>query len=357
VTVWTLGTAVAVAIVRAGDGPSLIINRDLTNQILIGDSSSVGTSGYVGESIIDPLGTMTVTGLVDIWAVAAAGNPRVDVQQNALAWTASPAQIAAQITLSGVFVVNNSSVIKNTPPQTVPGSSTLQLAPVMFNQIGYEIIVGAKWNAIPLDDFAFGMQLDWSDNATGQIVATDTWFPGAAGSASINPLKTQGQGPTKGNKLTITLINNDPIRSLSVPTLIVMANSRTYEKDEWIWQNANSVTFDNYTSVASLNSAYILAELSFTVLAGATNSYACGLFPGRVTGHYLETSLGLVAPYGIVVYKVLLAGVANSNLALNMFEPDGYFEFQAPRFPVAFQAHNKHATISTASRLVMIGGS
>lgn len=90
-----------VPIVNAGDGATLIVNRDLTNQVAYGSGDIVG-SNINAYSIIDPLGSIVVDGNNDVYVLALSGTPTIDVVAGAAQWTASPAQVAQQINALGL---------------------------------------------------------------------------------------------------------------------------------------------------------------------------------------------------------------------------------------------------------------
>ncbi len=90
-------TTSAVRIVTAGDGPCLIINRDHSTAILIGNDPGVGTVASVAVTTVDPLGTIAVNGNIDVYAVAVTGTVVINVQADASQWSPSSNEITATL--------------------------------------------------------------------------------------------------------------------------------------------------------------------------------------------------------------------------------------------------------------------
>lgn len=60
-------------IVRAGDGPGILYNRDTTRPLYIGSDSSIVHGNINSASILDPLASIFVEGDVDVWMSAPVG--------------------------------------------------------------------------------------------------------------------------------------------------------------------------------------------------------------------------------------------------------------------------------------------
>lgn len=60
-------------IVRAGDGPGILYNRDTTRPLYIGNDSSIVHGNVNSASILDPLASLFVEGDVDVWMSAPVG--------------------------------------------------------------------------------------------------------------------------------------------------------------------------------------------------------------------------------------------------------------------------------------------
>lgn len=105
-TIWNVpGTGYGQQIVNAGDGPTMVINRDETHQLFVGSDSSVATKNGTGDiDIIDPLSYIVYDGIQSKFAIADTPGifVTVDCVQGATNWAPSPAQAAQQISLLGL---------------------------------------------------------------------------------------------------------------------------------------------------------------------------------------------------------------------------------------------------------------
>lgn len=340
----------AVQLVQAGDGTTLIVNRDPNNTLLLGPTAAVSKANQQNLSIVDPLGSRTVQGLIDVWGVAETAEIEVDVQNDAMAWSASPAQIAAQIQASGIFINTNSTQILDSASTVVPSSGSVVIGTYDVKQIGYEIRVSSRWNGAPnpIDDFQCGVQLDWLDSTTGQIVCTDQWAVGASSSASAN-LLTAGSGPTKGNQVQVTFFNSDPSGANVTISCVMLLNSRTYVKDVWRWtQPAGAIAFTNYQQPILKYGENLLADFAFNQPANSKLYYPLGLWAGRFSMSWLEGAQGWNGGQPNVTWAVILRGIAG-GAKVPLREYDGEVELIASRFPIAVEVNNLVASSSTSS--------
>lgn len=104
------GTGFAELLVNAGDGPTMVINRDETHQLFVGDDNSVASKQGTGEiDIIDPLSYIVYDGISSKYGIA--DTPGITVQvdsvKGATNWAPSPAQAALQISLLGLATASN----------------------------------------------------------------------------------------------------------------------------------------------------------------------------------------------------------------------------------------------------------
>lgn len=93
-----------VQVVSAGDGTTLLFNRDFINQIAWSNTRDVGiqvANGTGGYSIIDPLGSVTVAGDNDVWVIGVTGQPIIDVGSAGMV-SASPILVAEAMATSGI---------------------------------------------------------------------------------------------------------------------------------------------------------------------------------------------------------------------------------------------------------------
>lgn len=89
-------------VVYGGQGPVLLSNRDPLTPVYLGDEGT--DPGDTTVHILDPLGTVSLDGAADVWAITAAGSAAAIVQATpgGISTQASPAEIALQIQLAGI---------------------------------------------------------------------------------------------------------------------------------------------------------------------------------------------------------------------------------------------------------------
>src|SRR6266496_3970870 len=270
-TLFLLSSSVRpVQLVAKGDGPTLLINRDIVNSVLYGPRE-ITAQNYNAYSVIDALGSITVDGDSDIYAIPLAGSPTVDVVQGAANWTPSPALVAAQINTLGLAKdatlattnANTSTTASNTattasnvntvnstlgtPAQrldvqglTVGGNpggvpllrDTINLANSTALALPANAATTLLSNTVIATPSFEGVFSFWMPATTGTIpfaVITMTWqdsFTGLQvgrkayvvpfGNGSTNAVTVYISGPVRGNQLTLTVSNRDPAQAGSM---------------------------------------------------------------------------------------------------------------------------------------------
>lgn len=271
-------------LVYAGYGRTLLYNRDPAVTVYLGPEGASVTDKRI--HILDPLGTLVVSGKIDLWGLTSAGTAVVQVTPGAEQPTASPAQIAAQIALSGVSLLSRPTVVAKVAATGVAASGTVTLinaAPI--TQTGYEIAVTAQIPAaatVPAGDYV----LTWTDSVSGQVVSTEKWRLAASSAAAQQYC---GTGPTKGDTLTLAVTNLDPAQILTAAVTLTQ-NSRTYIRDDWRQLTFSAVpTFTNASYDPARN---ILVSTTPAVGAGAGATRIMALYAGKVTFCFIAGGIG-----------------------------------------------------------------
>lgn len=308
-TVKVPSTGYAQPLVDIGDGPSLIINRDLVTPLYLGeDNSQISNKTIVGDpniSIVDPLGSIAVDGRKAVYGFAGTGSIEVDIKKGAVYWAPSPAQVAAQINALGLAKdtsVNNPSYGPSTLAQQVtqqtaiPNNISTTGAPLLnfkqllasgvgvnipantnaalgsllrFNQPGYEIYMSLKSTVNPA--VPYQITLTWLDSTSNTIIRTENYFilPGAD---PINHIVI-GDGPTKGDSLSLSIFNTSATTAGTL-TYYVFQHSRPYTSGLWMTssENAGSPTFNGFTFAANAMDGGYLAGISAIVAHGGITS-------------------------------------------------------------------------------------
>lgn len=82
-------TGNAILVVNAGDPETLILNHSTKNTVYIGESNAVGSGNLLDATPLDPYASIVVTGVADVWAVAADQTKPATVYtyKNAINWS------------------------------------------------------------------------------------------------------------------------------------------------------------------------------------------------------------------------------------------------------------------------------
>lgn len=276
--IYQVGGTQPVRLVTRGDPPSLIINRDLSNSIIIGNGPEIFGDNTNEVDMIDALGSMAVTGDEDIWASTLTSAPvAVSVKSNATNWSASPAQIAAQIAVSGVFSLTKSTPLAPAIPGSMLALATYTSPAMPITQTAYEIAFAFQVPSNAVGPFA-AVEMVWSDsNAGGQVCGHERWNV-ALGSAPSS-MRYIGAGPTKGDTLTV-IITSFCQSILTIPYFTIVQNSRVWQRDDWRVDVMDSVP--TFTSATYDIPSLTLCSTAPTIGAGSSVNRILPLFSGQV---------------------------------------------------------------------------
>lgn len=398
-------------LVNAGDGPSLIINRDLTNILLVGRDKALGRQGQVAGSdlsLIDPLGSMAVDGTETLFGqgVQATGTISIDVKQGATNWAPSPAQVAAQINALGLAkdtTVNNvhtdlslgtnqflsgasasamagagsttakdisttgapllnlkTVLAQQTSFTSIAASGSLTISNLVISQISYELSIVAETSAAAQTPVI--VQLKWIDSTTTFVVAQQE-FSFFAGSVA-SPHTIEGHGPSAADRLTIVIINGSTANSVSVEYVVTQA-SRPYLKHLW----KTVAAFGTLPSIPGLTmapgdpNAGILIDTEDILAASALVKYVLPLYTGDVTWNARDNG-GVTALSQFFIHAVVWTGtIANDVIAARQSGQSGFAGFTAsstegditlPRTQCVHESHNQNTSSTRTLDAVMI---
>jgi hypothetical protein len=201
---------------------------------------------------------------------------------------ATPQAHATQISVTGVPLLTKSTNIINDVAHNIPfGGGAVTIANnVPVAQIGYEIsvtaLIAAGSNTLPI----ITVELVWTDSTTGTTVEHDTWNLPVA-SSGVGSVHV-GTGPTKGNRLTVKLSNNDGAANMTVTT-VVNQNSRVYGRDDWRTETFNSIPLATVASHDQQGNV-LCAFTSPALAANAAVTRIFAVYAGRVTCYYRSTT-------------------------------------------------------------------
>jgi hypothetical protein len=199
---------------------------------------------------------------------------------------------ADAISVTGVPLLSMATSLFNVSVLTsVPaaGSLTIPGSPFSLNQIGYELFVKVLANAA--STFPFGrLVLTWSDSVSGNTVWLDKWSL-AGGNPSSAPYI--GVGPTKGDQVSVTFFNDDPVNAMSIAMSMVQ-NSRVFVRDDL--RNSSVQAIPNLTRGNYSIDAGILVNTIPNLGAGASANRVMAFYAGQVS-----LSMSATQPYSVAV--------------------------------------------------------
>ena len=364
-----------VLVVRKGDSPSLIVNRDVTNQVVYG-GQDIASGNINTYSIIDPLGSINVDGTSDIYVLPLTGTPTVDVTDGSSNWSPSPAQIAAQLATSGLALNSTLQGVN-----TTLGSPAQQIIPVVLTSQGSiggaaaaTIVPGTPFTAMNLIDVSLYQSYDinlfcfsqspgsvnanvvaqvvfqWFDDLVSGIPVFEEdwwiWCGRAAPVAGFNTLS--GCGPMHGRYLTVQVFTTITAAfNMTLQYINVFGSTRLVPSSDWR-QNGAFVNpqSNGITSQLGGGSGFDnrLGSISNLVLgASALVFVPLGLYSGPV---YFRYQCNTTAPLHNVTFIDMAgqvsgglgAGTATPGVLVNIAADTNEHEgtFLAPRAPMAF---------------------
>lgn len=285
-------------VVSAGSGPALIVNRDLTNNVLISRNSSFSASG-TDHSVIDPLGSLAVDGTDNIYALPQSGTPLIDIIEGANQWAPSPAQVASQIATLGLMKDTTGSTINtsvnNVPTgisttgtpllhgfnlvysltnQLIAANSTFTTPKIAFNKPGYYIRILANYGAASGADPFVSSAFTWQDT-NNNFMATETWVA----PASPSNLRTNGRGMVKASQLMIAFTNPDLINSVTI-SVTLYESTHHIARDDWRAPSTGAIGTSG--SLVHQIEANIYGSQQLNVPASSFSTWATPLYSGRV---------------------------------------------------------------------------
>ena len=165
--------------------------------------------------------------------------------------------------------------------------------PFNINQIGYEFFISVECNAVSNDPF-LSVIFNWSDSASNRALPPDQWD--LCGTSGVFQ-QYAGTGKTKGDTLSISVVNSDPVNYLTYVISFTL-NSRVYGDDDW--RQLTSHTPPGFTNANMSPGAHILASTGASVAAGGTNIRLISLYAGQAK---LIVTNG-AQPLGITVTEI-----------------------------------------------------
>ena len=306
-TVKVPSTGYAQQLINAGDGPCLIINRDLVTPLIIADDNSqIGNKTIIGDpnlSVIDALGSIAVDGIKPVFGLATAGSIEVDIKKGAINWSPSPAQVAAQINALGLAkdasVLGVAGQVSTTGAptlvfkniidvllsQNIPANSSVTRGAFTINQPDYEILLGV--NTAGASAPILSVEFQWIESFSGLVLEDETYYIYSGNAAGH---QIHGRGPTKADRLKVILKNNNVAIACSVTYVIIQTSSRNYTREFWrtVMQGGVAPIFPGFNASTMNMPSNWLAGQTNNIAASSNNIFLLPLYTGSVR-LYAET--------------------------------------------------------------------
>lgn len=275
----TLNTANPMLLHSGGQKPVTIANQDPTFPIIVGPELGIyaaqaeaGGGAYTDPriTVIPPGNSYTFDGTDTLYGLATNGAPQVNIAYNTY---------GIQTSLAGTNFVSPSTLIGTGVQQVfkITGGNNLVIPPAMLNQPGYELQVQLGINAASTEPF-LDMFMMWSDSVSGLVVATEEWV--LAAGPNVNNNIYMIKGPTKGNELSLNLVNIDPSLTMTV-TITIAVNSRGWARDR-----IYTLAFNNppgFTSAAGRGFTNVIATMdNLTITPGNNIQRILPIYAGDV---------------------------------------------------------------------------
>jgi hypothetical protein len=248
---------------------------------------------------------------------------------------------AAQVAATGVPLLTKSGLIVNFPVTGLAHGASAGPGTVAVSQPGYEVIVNPQFPAGATSPFV-EITLQWTDSSTGAGTAIDSFI--VPGCTNASGLFVTGRGPTKGDRLTISITNLDTTNSVNC-TLEVLQNSRIYPADVWRFNNkiANIVTIPNFTTPSFPDDQSCLGTVTGMVLnPSQTGSVIMGIGTGGPVTLTIEASgpVPTNARFHAYALPTSVYGATPPLIAYQAANLNQQYTFNPPRAPWLFQAVN-----------------
>lgn len=170
-TLFQLQTGSYTRLVYAGQGPGIIVNRDLVNSALLGNYNGFNT--WQEPSILDALTFVQFSGDSDVYGTAQTATLTVDVMPDMQNWAPSPGQAAASIAAIGLATAANQVAQNTLIPSGIAGMGIPAILSSAIGSIPAQA-VNTSWGPYT---FTFttggGYQITFLPAVAGNVCASD----------------------------------------------------------------------------------------------------------------------------------------------------------------------------------------
>lgn len=255
---------------------------------------------------------------------------------------ADPTAHAQAISVTGVPLLGNATLVKAESGVVITGGSSRTVGSFPVSQISYLWQSALKTVGSPAVPFV-SIQLTWLDAASSETVATDTWISPV--SNNLNAFLVSGQGPAKADSVQITVTNLDSSVSVTLGYGLFQT-SMVYTRDDWRWPAFGLLlpAVPGFTLPSLPSDEAVLGLLdNVTIPAANQNVYLFGMHDGLVNIGY-EISTGTAANLGLRLRPQPDSIYSAHNILYAATSPPSNFQVAASRAPLRLVVANAATT-------------
>jgi len=180
-------------------------------------------------------------------------------------------------TAGGTPLLHGARQVFSVTGQVIAASGTFTTGAITITKPGYLIrVTGLMSGANAAVPFLEADVQWWVNPNNGQLTSEEIWYLNC-GSASA--VRTNGKGPTKGDRMSIAFTNGDAVDSVTV-NIQVWETTQHITRDDW--RNAGGVASATATGINADGLANIIASDSVNVPANSTKLKNMPLYAGQV---------------------------------------------------------------------------
>jgi len=301
-------------VVDAGAGPVQIRNRDELVTVYLGDEDIDPTSQVV--AILDPLGSQSVDGKKDIWAMTLPGTSAiVNAIPTGLSGEVSPAAIAAQIYGQSVPLARKPINLGNGSGDVAAATIIPLLSAAPVTQPAYQLYLFLQADNSGTTIPFCKLHMKWTDTSSGLMLDLDQLLVPVGFPSFCDVFVT---GPAREDQITLTLENLDPSVSVSY-TYTCTQTSQVYTELRAIQGDTNTMptTLSKASQIPQFGVLYASAP---TIMPGTPSQHIANTWTGSAS-----LAIDNTGQANAVLVQVLDPGIALGGSAIYTHSFSGIF--------------------------------
>lgn len=177
----------------------------------------------------------------------------------------------------GTPLLHGAKQVFSVTSQVIAAAGSFSTGAITLTKPGYLIRVTALMSAAGSVTPYLESDVTWWVNPNnGQVTSEEIWYLNCGGSTTV---RTNGKGPTKGDRMSITFTNGDLVNSVTINVQIWETTQHITRDD---WRNAGGIAASASTAFKGDGLANIIGNDTFTVNAGTHLFKNLPLYAGQV---------------------------------------------------------------------------